>query len=271
MVSRVCLELLESRRLLSGDTLVAPAALEGSAAGLVFGGPDDFAVTASARSNTITDARGDFLPSYTGPHRAGLDVVAHQVTLSGDRVIFFGLMAGPVAPTQEVGGLYLFGVDRGRGTPRFRAGTPVIGPNVTWDAIVRVNPNGTGLVNNQVAGVVTQLDPADIHINGNTLTASVPLGVLMQGAVRPPEQWTYNLWPRNGIVVGQNVHVSDLAPDDGNSPVQVLSRNGSVGFGQFGPAGVAPPEGTAAAGDVISDAARIAGELLGMGEDLVLA
>ena len=234
-----------------------------SIGGPAFGGPDEFGVTASARSNTISDPRGDFLPTYTGPHDPGLDVVEHQTTLAGDRVIFFGRMAGPIAPTQEVGGLYIIGVDRGRGTPRFRNGTPVIGPNVTWDLIVRINPDGTGLVNNQVAGVTTPLDPADIKIHGNSFTASVPLSVLTPAATRPPEEWTYNLWPRDGLVPGRNGNVSDLGPDDGNSPVQVLSRNGSVGFGQFGPA-EAPPEGVSAAGD-------IAERVLGVDDESLLA
>jgi len=208
-------------------------------------------ITASARSSTIADEAGDFLPTYAGPHDPGLDVLAHQTTLAADRLILYGRMAGPVAPTQEVGGLYVWGIDRGRGTPRFRNGTPAIGPNVVWDLIVRVNPDGTGLVNNQVAGVVTPLSPDDIRIDGTNITASVPLSVLMNGATRPPDQWTYNLWPRNGIVPGQNQHVSDLAPDDGNSPVEVLSRPGSVGFGAENPDPLAPPpQGNgAAAGD----------------------
>jgi hypothetical protein len=240
------LEALEGRRLLSADLPFGE-----SAGGPVFGGPGEFEVAASARSNTISDARGDFLPTYTGPHDPGLDVVEHQTTLAGDRVIFFGKMAGPVAPTQDIGGLYIIGVDRGRGAPRFRSGTPLIRPKVTSDLIVRINPQGTGPVNNQVAGLVTPLDPADIKIHGNSFTASVPLSVLTPAATRPPEEWTYNLWPRNGLVPGRNVNVSDLAPDDGNSPVQVLSRNGSVGFGQFGPAQVAAPEGVGAAGNVV--------------------
>ena len=211
------IERLEPRQLLSAELGAADE-------GPVFGGPGDYEVAASARSNTIPDARGDFLPTYTGPQDPGLDVVAHKVTLAGDRMIFFGQMAGPIAPTQDVGGLYLFGVDRGRGTPRFRSGTPLIGLNVTWDLIVRVNPDGTGLVNNVVGGGVTPLDPADIRIDGNNLAVSVPLALLTRAATKPPEDWTYNLWPRNGLVPGQNQHVSDLGPDDGNSPVQVLAR-----------------------------------------------
>ena len=67
--------------------------------------------------------------------------------------------------------------------------------------------------------------PADIQVNGNHFTASVPPSLMIPSATLPPEQWNYNLWPRNGI--GRNVQVSDLAPDDGNAPVRVLSRDRS--------------------------------------------
>lgn len=185
--------------------------------GLLLVGPLD-----CVDANPIPDPVDDVLPTYAGALAPGMDVVSHQVTLAGDRLVFFGQMAGPIAPTQAIGGLYLYGIDRGRGTPRFlgSAAPPVIGPNVLWDAIVRINPNGTGLVNNVIAGIVTPLDPADISIDGNEFIASVPVSLLLPAADRPPCEWTYNLWPRNGI--GQNVQVSDLAPDDGNSPVQTV-------------------------------------------------
>jgi hypothetical protein len=173
----------------------------------------------------ISDPVGDFLPTYTGPQLPGMDVVAHEVVVLEDqgRVIFSGRMAGPIAPTQAIGGLYLFGLDRGQGTPRFLGGTPQIGPNVLWDSLVIINPLGIGRVNNQVAGVVTLLNPADIHISGNEFTASVPLNLLLPAATHPPQEWTYNLWPRNSVNIGQNTAVSDLAPDDGNAPVQTVA------------------------------------------------
>lgn len=173
----------------------------------------------------ISDPVGDFLPTYTGPQLLGMDVVAHEVVVLEDqgRVIFSAQMAGPVAPTQDIGGLYLFGLDRGQGTPRFLGGTPQIGPNVLWDSLVIINPKGIGRVNNQVAGVVTLLNPADIHISGNEFTASVPLSLLLPAATRPPQEWTYNLWPRNNPNIGANASVSDLAPDAGNSPMQVVA------------------------------------------------
>src|SRR4051794_6936538 len=173
----------------------------------------------------IADPAGDFLPGYTGPQNPGLDVVAHEGVFLEDqgRLVFFGQMAGPTAPTQALGGLYIIGVDRGLGMPRFAGRTPVIGPNVLWDSVVRVNPDGTGLFNNVVAGVTTPLTAADITINGNEFTASVPLSVMQFAATRPPEEWTYNLWPRNSAVIGNNAAVPDLAPDDGNSPVQTIA------------------------------------------------
>jgi len=93
-----------------------------------------------------------------------------EVTLVGDRLNFFGRMAGPIATTQAVGGVYLIGVDRGLGTPRFLnspAAPPTIGPNVKWDAIVRILPDGTGFYLNSLLGVTTPLPTSDISIIGN--------------------------------------------------------------------------------------------------------
>jgi uncharacterized protein (TIGR03118 family) len=195
----------------------------GAPTGQVFNGSNDFVVSAPRPPAPISDPVGDFLPTYEGPADPALDVVAHEVRIVGDRMEFFGRMDGPIgAATQPENGFYLFGVDRGLGTARFLAGSPVIGPNVTWDVVVRVNRDGTGHINHPLTGLRTLLDPADIQINGNELTASVPLSDLTPAPapLLPPEQWTYNLWPRIGEIRGQNQLVSDLAPDDGNSPVR---------------------------------------------------
>jgi uncharacterized protein (TIGR03118 family) len=195
----------------------------GAPTGQVFNGSNDFVVTAPRPPAPILDPEGDFLPTYEGPLDPALDVVAHEVRIVGDRLEFFGRMAGPIGvATQPENGFYLFGIDRGLGTARFLAGSPIIGPNVTWDIVVRVNRDGTGHINHPLTGLRTLLDPADIQINGNELIASVPLSQLTPAPapLRPPEQWTYNLWPRIGEIRGQNQLVSDLAPDDGNSPVR---------------------------------------------------
>jgi hypothetical protein len=174
----------------------------------------------------IADPAGDILPTFAGTPYPGFDVLAHEVVLieEEDRIVFYGKMAGSVAETQGDNGLYLFGVDRGLGTTRFLNPPnfpPEIGPNVKWDLIVAVRANGTGFVNNPLTGVLTPLDPSHFQINGDELTASIPLSAMMPAAARPPSEWTYNLWPRNGI--GSNLQVTDLAPDDGNSRVQVIA------------------------------------------------
>jgi hypothetical protein len=195
-----------------------------------------------ARAATI-DAPGDFLSTYTGPHDAGLDVLTHEVRLAGDRLIISGRMAGPIAPTQAVGGVFVTGLNRGQGTPRFLdapAAPPTIGPNVLFDSVVSITPIGTGVFVNLIAGLPPEpLNPADITISGNEFVANLPLDTLLPAATAPPGEWTYNLWPRNGA--GLNVQVADLAPDDGNSAVipepsslalACLAALGLVGYGR---------------------------------------
>src|SRR5262245_18414679 len=196
-------------------------------------------LAAPSTAALITDQLGDFLPTYTGPQNPGLDAVAHKVILAGGRLNFFGQMAGPIAPTQLVGGLYLIGVDRGLGTPRFLnspPAPPTIGPNVKWDAIVRILPDGTGFYLYTLLGVTTPLPTSDISIIGNEFNVSIPVSLMMTSATKPPEEWTYNLWPRNGV--GLNVQVSDLAPDDGNSPVHGVPEPASLTLCAIGALGL---------------------------------
>ena len=119
-------------------------------------------------------------------------------------------MAGPIAPTQAIGGLYLIrsGPRPGNAAlPEFARGPPIIGPNVLWDSIVRINPNGTGL-REQPRRRTTPLDPLDITHQRQRVHRQRSSEPVLPAATRPPEEWTYNLWPRNGV--GLNVQVSDL-------------------------------------------------------------
>src|SRR5688500_11895081 len=81
-VTAARVEPLEGRRLLSAD-LVAELTAEAHS------GSSDIVLTPSVRAAPIPDPRGDVLPTYTGAVLPGMDVVAHKVTLDGDRMVFF--------------------------------------------------------------------------------------------------------------------------------------------------------------------------------------
>src|SRR5262249_13681470 len=57
-----------------------------------------------------TDPVGDFLPGYAGAQLPGMDVVSYEAVLVGDRLVFSGEMAGPIAPIQDIKGFYIIGV-----------------------------------------------------------------------------------------------------------------------------------------------------------------
>ena len=92
------------------------------------------------------------------------------------------------------------------------------------ELMVRVNPTAPACQTNPLTGVMTPLDPADIRISGDEFTASVPLSLLLPAATRPPQ--AVDVQPLAAQRLGQNVQVSDLAPDDGNSPVQAVPEPG---------------------------------------------
>ncbi|MDP2786824.1 MAG: PEPxxWA-CTERM sorting domain-containing protein [Pseudomonadota bacterium] len=177
-------------------------------------------------ANAVVDAYDDFLPSYTaGPANGDLDVIAAAAFYDGadQRFSFSTILADKVGLT--AGALYVWGIDRGRGTERFLAGSPAIGAGVLFDSVLIVRPNGTGLYNDFINAVVTNLDPANIKIGSLTVTLEdLPLGLFAPGTTgfrSDPSQYTWNLWPRVGL--GSNNQISDFAPDAANLGFQVTA------------------------------------------------
>lgn len=165
-----------------------------------------------------SDPANDFLPTYTGAHNGDLDVLfAYGIYDAGAQEFTFGAtLAGSIGTTAQ--GAFVWGVDRGNGTQRFVSGTPSVGAGISFDAVVLVNANGTGLVN-LFSGPAVNLATSAITIQNNTLSVVVPLAMLPStGLAATGYKW--NFWPRNQAISG-NAAISDFAPN--GSMVGLLS------------------------------------------------
>jgi hypothetical protein len=163
-------------------------------------------MTGKAQATVITDAAGDFLPTYTGPRNGDLDVLSITVTTDGAAFTITALMAGAIGTT--TGGRYIWGVNRGRGTPGFAA----IGlNNVLFDTVIALNNDGTGSVNLLSGSPATALAAGSVTISGNTISAIIPYSLLpTNGLVFA--NYGFNLWPR--APGAGNAFLSDFAPDN---------------------------------------------------------
>ena len=160
-----------------------------------------------AKAVPISDPQGDFLKTYTGPQNPDLDVRSTGANFVGGQYIFDGTFYGSIGGT--AGGVYVFGVDRGQGTPRFAS----IGSAVVFDSVVIVNPFGVSSVRDFINNTSATLASGAVTFAGASLEVTVP-GALLPSTGYATDQYTYNLWPRNGLT---NVNqISDFAPDNSN-------------------------------------------------------
>jgi len=177
---------------------------------------------APARADSgVKDPVGDFLPTYTGPHGADLDVVRTRVSLIGTHFIFSAKLNGNIGTTN--GAFYVWGVNRGAGFINFAS----LGlPNIVYDAIVVIFPDGTGRVRlfSPAPPVETALPPGSITISGNTFRAVVPASFLPSQGFAFAD-YGQNLWPRCGCIQPfGNPQIADFAPDDRNAPLNKVEE-----------------------------------------------
>ena len=175
---------------------------------------------AGVQAQSITDAAGDFLPTYTGPHNGDVDVLSAFAGYNAgtDTFSFSGTFAGAVGTT--AGAFYVWGLDRGAGTERFVAGTPSVGQGVKFDAAVFLRPDGTARVTTFVGAVATpfEVGAGTAKISGNTISGSIS-GALLGSTGFEKSDYTWNLWPRIGST---NNTISDFAPNGTNVPVAAV-------------------------------------------------
>jgi hypothetical protein len=190
---------------------------------LVAGAIVTLAGAGSAHATTISDPTGDFLGSFVGNHDPDLDVTSFRVSFDAATTTFSlnATFAGPINPALP--GLYVIGVNTGTGAIAPFGG---IGePNVIFNQVAVVQKTGATTIgaNNLTA-----------TISGDSLSLLVPLNLLPSTGFTP-ENYGWNLWPRNGL--GNNNQISDFAPE--NSTIASIPEPATwammlIGFGALG-------------------------------------
>lgn len=194
------------------------------------------AFSAAPANAVIIDAAGDFLGTYTGIQNGDLDVLWVDARLTSTDVTLSALMNAPIGTTSSA--VYVWGVNRGAGTPGLLGGSPPLGSGVLFDAVVILLPNLTGRVvafNAVGPPTATVLAGGAVTSNGGRINAVVPLSLLPTRGFAPAA-YLYNLWPRAGL--GSNTQISDFAPDN-SSFVATIPEPGAwalmiAGFGLAG-------------------------------------
>jgi hypothetical protein len=164
--------------------------------------------------------------SYAGPPNPALDVLSANVILdpSRDTLTFMQTMAGPISglidpSTGAPLGSYSWGINHGFGNLNFAE----LGlPDIRFDAVLMLNPNGTGSYRG------AQAPAGAVTVSGDTLTAVLPVTFLAPplppanapGTLLPDTtQWSFNLWPRSSIRTDGtplgfgDAQIADFAPD----------------------------------------------------------
>ena len=214
----------------------------------------DLGANTAAQAGPVMDPAGDFRTfdpnntlSYAGPQNPALDVMSVNVTLDTSQNTFtlMQTMAGPISglidpTTGALLGSYSWGINHGYSSSNFAE----LGlPNILFDAVLTLNPNGTG----SYRGAAT---PAGaITVSGDTLMAVLPVSFLApppqpanaQGPLLPDTQWSFNLWPRSSITTTGatlafgDAQIADFAPDAMDFGVQARPRAVERGDPRHGP------------------------------------
>ena len=156
---------------------------------------------------SISDPANDFLATFAGSTRStDLDVLGATVTYNSatDTFVLSSTMNGAIGLTPT--GFYVWGVNRGAGTPGFLAN----GINgVRFDRVILLRPDGTATIPG-----VGDLPGGSVSISGNTITGTVS-GASLPSTGFAKLDYTWNLWPRDGAYAALGfAAISDFAPNN---------------------------------------------------------
>ena len=182
-----------------------------------------------AQALPFLDASQDFLPTYSGPKDADLDVLQADVVIDAQAqtITFSATLRGNIDTRSPK--LYVFGIDRGAGAAGGNlvfhgplGGEPKIGKGVMWDSAIALTAAGQALFFDVLNPGLVPLPSVAVTIAGSQITATVPLALFTSQGFKLKE-YTYNVWPRSELSLANTV-VSDFAPDDGNAPVSIAGK-----------------------------------------------
>jgi hypothetical protein len=166
-------------------------------------------------AHAAADPAGDVLGTYTGTPAAELDFVMADARFDGASYNLSLTLAGPPTGTPNV--LHVWGINRGAGTARLNLmADPDLDPDVRWDSLAVLFGDGTlRVVTFPLAGAPTITSIAGgAVVNGNSITASVPLALLPSRGYAPTG-YTFQLWSRlrvNPAADGPNTEIADFGP-----------------------------------------------------------
>lgn len=174
-------------------------------------------LAAPAAALTVTDPVGDFLPSFSGTQAGRLDITGAAAIRGTTGVNFTVRTAGAIGSTPGL--LYVWGINRGAGTPRLTFGSPSIGAGIQFDSVFVMFGNGDArLVTFPAAGAPTITNFAGaLTVSGNRISGFAPFALLPSRGFAA-EDYVYSLWSRqrvNPTVDGLNSEIADLLPGTG--------------------------------------------------------
>jgi hypothetical protein len=181
------------------------------------------ASSAQAQSSSVSDPTGDFIPSYTGPPQADLDVTSLTVSYNAAAMDFLvqSTFAGAIDATLP--GFYVIGVNTGTGTGPFGS---IGAPDVKFNKVIVVQKNGSAAIGG------TPLAAGSVTIGGNALSLMIPLSLLPTTGF-DPNRYGFNIWPRSGTVGGLAT-ISDFAPNNSTLAAVPEPATWSLMLGGFG-------------------------------------
>ncbi|MDX2180517.1 MAG: PEP-CTERM sorting domain-containing protein [Bryobacteraceae bacterium] len=173
---------------------------------------------------SISDAAGDFLPTYTGPQNGDLDVLESDVRYDGVNFVFDFTVNAPLGTTP--GAVYVWGINRGSATGQF---FPGVIDDVAFDWALAVSPGAFAIT----ADLTSPAPPAplpdgSVAIIGSRMIVSVAASLLPSTGFAPSD-YLVSFWPRSTLTEISNVsEISDFAPQTGMAPVSSVPEPGTA-------------------------------------------